>query len=159
MSCRQSIYSGLICCLLLAMAATQATAASAWETRLSVRAGSGENRLSFGQRSGATAGVDGQYEVPALLGGNLMAWFDLEGGAYWRDIKGFQAGQQTTWILQVESTQMAAVVQLSWPNAALPGGTLVLRDLTTGAQVNMKQQSSYSYNNAGPRQFQLVAGP
>lgn len=159
MSRRQNICSGLICCLLLVMAATQATAVSVWETRLVVRAGSGENRLSFGQRPDATLGVDGQYEVPALLGGNVKAWFDLEGGAYWRDIKGFQADQETTWTLQVESNQAAGLVQLSWPNATLPGGSLVLMDLTSGAQIDMKQQSSYTYNNAGPRQFQLVVGP
>jgi hypothetical protein len=140
------------------LAATQTLAAPDWETRLSVRAGSGENRLSFGQRANATDGFDGQYDVPAMPGGTLNAHFDLEAGTYWRDIKGLQTGKSAVWTLQVESTLPAETVLLSWPNAALPEGT-TLRDLTTGTQVDMKQQTSYIYSNDGPRLFQLVAGP
>lgn len=158
MSCKKILGSCIISSLLLTLTATQTLAAPEWETRLTVRAGSGENRLSFGQRADATDGFDGQYDVPAMLGGTLNAHFDLEAGTYWRDIKGLQSGQPATWTLEVKSTLKAATVLVSWLNANLPEGT-ILRDLTTGTQVDMKQQTSYSYSNDGPRQFQLVAGP
>ncbi|MHB1399096.1 MAG: hypothetical protein ACYCYJ_10405 [Trichloromonadaceae bacterium] len=158
MSCKKILGSCIISSLLLTLTATQTLAAPEWETRLTVRAGSGENRLSFGQRADATDGFDGQYDVPAMLGGTLNAHFDLEAGPYWRDIKGLQSGQPATWTLEVKSTLKAATVLVSWLNANLPEGT-ILRDLTTGTQVDMKQQTSYSYSNDGPRQFQLVAGP
>lgn len=159
MSSRQTIYFSMISLLFLTLTISQAMASADWETRLSVRSGSGENRLSFGQRSDATAGVDGQYEVPSMPGGNLNAWFALEGGAYWRDIKGASSGEQAQWALKVDSSPSAGVVTISWGSTAFPAGSLVLHDIVTGAQIDMKQSTSYSYSSNGPREFLLIAGP
>lgn len=132
-----------------------AFAAEEWEGRLRVKSGAAESRLAFGQRSDATPGVDGHYDVPAMFGGNLKAWFDLDGAPYWRDIQGLTQGEGQ-WDFQVESGRLGATIEFSWQVPTSLPGALFLVDPSLGQRIDLRQQSSFRYVNQGPRQFQLM---
>lgn len=133
---------------------TQALASEGgWEARLVVAVGEAENKLSLGQRPDATDGLDDFYEVPAMLGGDIRAWFEGPEGPLWRDIK---APGETAWSMKVKSGKSGETIKLSWDSARLAGDMAVsLVDLRSGASVDMKAIGSYTYKNAGPRRFKV----
>ena len=55
-------------------------AADGWEANITVGAATAENELSFGQKSDATDGPDGAYDVPAMLNGDIKASFKASDG-------------------------------------------------------------------------------
>jgi len=127
-------------------------AAPAWEVGLKVQSGPAKNKLAFGQMVDATDGIDGRYDVEALLRGQVQAYFKTGGKKLWRDIKG--AG--SSWDLVVESSLVGETVALSWHPERLPqGGVILLHDLATGGVVDMAQAPNYTYINAGARTLRI----
>ena len=131
-----------------------------WEANITASTStSAQNRISFGQRSDATDGFDGQYEVPAFSGGQISAYFphpewNVPAELYWRDIKG--PDPQKTWVFKVESVLNGNTLSLMWNSSQIPEGyTAILVDDTTGASADMTTQGVYIYTNTGPRQFTI----
>lgn len=108
--------------LVVLLALPLLAAASDWECRLAVQAGTATNVLSFGQRSDAHDGNDGRYDVPAMLQGAVQARFFAGGQGYWRDIKG---PGRAEWLLRVDVIDITVPVTLSWNDCHVPAGTTV----------------------------------
>ena len=137
----------------LAAATLAAEPGFAWEASLEVGVQNARNKLSFGQRPDATDGIDGLYDVPALLSGDIKACFLLEGDKYWRDVKAEGAKQ---WVLVIESELEGEVISIGWKPGELPEqADIVLMDDTARMAFDMKTGSSYSYKNDSPRQFRI----
>ncbi len=138
----------------------QSVMAGDWEARIIASTSTGaENRLTFGQRSNATDGFDGRYDMPAFLSGDIMAYFphpewDTPAENFWRDIKA--PDPQKTWLFYVESVLSGDTLSLTWDSSKLPENyNVFLIDNLTGDWVDMTGQSSYSYANDGPRGFTI----
>lgn len=129
-----------------------------WQIDIRVSVLNAENRLSIGQRPDAQDGIDGRYDVPALLSGDIMAYIELNGREYWRDIKSdceiSPCNKQ--WDIFVESELEGKTINLKWNPSDLPHGiNITLTDTVTGTIIDMKKQSSYAYENTGKRQFRV----
>lgn len=131
-------------------------AGEGWEASLKIGVGTAENKLSFGQKPDATDGIDGLYDVPALLSGDIEAYFLLGEGKYWRDI---MADGTKEWTLAVKSELKGETITLKWKPGDFPKGTsVVLMDDTVRKAFDMKNGGSYSYQNNGQRQFRIRVG-
>jgi type 1 fimbria pilin len=132
-----------------------AFAGGAWEMEITAQVQDATNRLVIGQAADATEGKDGRYDIPALLGGDIRAYLDLEGEAYWKDIREACDGAcEKVWTITVESGLAGETVTLAWDAASVPeGASLVLTDESTGGTVDMGQASSYHFENTGTRTF------
>ena len=117
----------------------------AWEAKITIRAGEIETKLIFGQEPDASSGMDGRYDVPALLSGELQAYFEAGGQRLWRDIRGTGVGE---WAMVIESSRTGEIVLL-WESEKLPDREVLLID--GGLSINMKEISRYSYTNDGKR--------
>lgn len=136
--------------LVIFWVAIQASPARAdeWEMRLTVYASNAYNKLSMGQKNGASDGVDASYDVPALLNGDIKAYFVQGGSAYWRDIKS-ASGSSKKWTIRVESNKGRAI-QVKWDPRQLPSGkTFTLKDEPASRDVSLRSGTSYSYVSDG----------
>lgn len=127
-----------------------------WEAALLVSAGDAEHRLSLGLYKDARDGTDGRYDVPALFTdeNDFRAYISLEGAQYWRDIQAdcSQKSCIKTWDIFVESLPGGASVRITWDPDSLPKRSDVfLTDAITGSRMDMKKQSSYSFEEGGKR--------
>lgn len=133
--------------------ATASHAMGGWQLEIRAKVQRAETRLVIGQDAGATDGLDGAFDVPAFLGGEIMAHIALDSGQFWKDIRALcEAGCKKTWHITVEATAQKETVTLSWEPASAPQG-LWLVDETTGKAIEMRATGSYSYLNAGARGF------
>lgn len=140
----------------LAILAQPALAGEGWETTLTVGLNNAENKLVFGQRPDATDGPDGLYDVPALLSGDIEAYFELQDGKYWRDIR---ADGGTQWTVTVRSELIGETIRLNWIPGDMPeGASVVLMDDTARQAFDMTSGNGYEYKNDGPRQFRIQVG-
>jgi hypothetical protein len=125
-----------------------ALAGDSWEANLMVTAGEASCRLSMGQRVDATEFNDGHYDVPAMLSGELHAYFIGGGGVLWRDIRPLDSPGQE-WSLMIKSSKTNAPVEISWETEKLPAGfSFDLFDKKTGKELDMREYSSYMIENA-----------
>ncbi|MBU0675045.1 MAG: hypothetical protein KJ950_10415 [Proteobacteria bacterium] len=137
--------------LLLTLIAAPILAGNGWETNLTVSAGPASSRLSFGQQADATGGLDGRYDVPAMLSGDLQARFTDGGGTLWRDIRSTDGNQE--WQLAVEA---AGPVILRWDPAGLPSGSsLTLEDSARGKSIDMATVGEYAVTASGTSEFMI----
>lgn len=137
----------------LALLAQPLLAGDGWETTLKVCVRNAENKLYFGQRPDATDGLDGLYDVPALLSGDIEAYFKLEDGKYWRDVRADGAKE---WTVVVKSDLDGETIRLNWKPEDMPeGASAVLMDDTAREAFDMKTGNGYEYKNDGPRQFRI----
>jgi hypothetical protein len=129
----------------------------AWQMEIAAGVGNATNRLVVGQAADATEGVDGRYDIPALLSGDIQAYLDLGGEAYWRNIKDVCTGPcEKTWAVTVASSLAGETVTLRWNPSSVPGlAALALTDEATAETVDMSQAGAYSYQNTGARTFTL----
>lgn len=128
-------------------------AADGWEANITVGAATAENKLSFGQKTDATDGPDGAYDVPAMLNGDIKASFKTsDGKPYWRDIKASDGGVKI-WKLTLESGLDRERVTLKWKPTAMNALKAVLLDDRGGFLADMKIDNAYSYINDGQRSF------
>lgn len=150
----------VIAFMLIVIGVSPSLATDGWEINIVVSVGVAENRLSFGQRPDATDGVDGQYDVPAMLSGDVRAYFPNPDGKYWRDIKAMTPGAVKIWEINIESPLTGQMVEVKWKRELLPENARVnLIDNSAGAVIDMKAQGSYKYQNNGQRQLKVEVLP
>lgn len=133
-----------------------AFATDGWEANLAISVSSAENRLLFGEKADGTDDLDGQYDVPPLLGGNLAAYFTNGGGNLWRDIRSQkQAGN--TWKLHIESSVAHdRLVTVQWDPEDFPEwNNVTLNDVKNGVIVDMKKSNMFVYKNIGPKDLEI----
>ncbi len=134
------------------------TAGSDWEMNLKVKSGNAANRLIIGQRPDATDGIDGRYDVPALLAGDIKAYMSIESDEYWKNIKeSCMIPCKKTWNIFVESDSMGQI-DLSWDLIAIPDDVSInLINVETGDVMDMKtKQNEYKYNYVGSKKEFIV---
>ena len=146
--------------VLLAWSASIPASAAEWEATIVASTPDGaENRLTFGQMPDATDAYDSRYEVRAILGGDIKAYFphmDWENIAkqLWRDIKA--PDQMKSWDFEVESALDGIDIRLQWDPSKLPEGYAVeLTDMATYAVIDMTTQNNYYFTSYGPRLFAI----
>jgi hypothetical protein len=133
-------------------------AGDGWQIEIKASVLNAENRLSIGQRPDATDGIDGRYDIPALLSGDIMAYIELVDREYWKDIKGMCEREACTknWDIIIDSDLTGENIKLNWNPHYLPSDmNVTLADITTGNVIDMKKQSSYVYKHIGKRKFRL----
>lgn len=121
-------------------------AADGWEANVMITSGSAASRLSFGQRSDATDLVDGVYDLPAMLTGDLQVYFHNVAESLWRDIRGMEP--QSEWQLVIFNRRLDEAVKVSWDPAALPEKSEIkLIDDAKGIETDMKLTNEYILEN------------
>ena len=131
-----------------------------WEANLTVTISTADNKLSFGQRAGAADGIDGKYDVPALLSGDIRAYFLTEKGNYWRDIKSLTPAETKRWDIRVESPLKGKIIIIRWnPGNMTAVSVINLIDRSSGVIMDMKAINSCSYQNNGVREFSIEVRP
>ncbi len=137
-----------------------AQASDGWEANIVVGVSTAENKLSFGQMADATDGIDGKYDVPAMLSGNVKAYFADAGKSYWRSIKALSVGQPKKWNMRVESTLNGETVMVRWNPRKLPSsGAISITDTVSGKVTDMRADDSYSFRNEGARELLIEVAP
>jgi len=149
--------------VLLAWSTSTPASAEEWQVKIVASTSDGaENSLYFGQKPDATDGYDSRYEVLALLGGDIEAYFphaewDVLAEHFWRDIKA--PDQMKSWVFEVNTALSGTEIMLKWDPLKLPDGyTVELTDTAQQAVINMTSQSEhyyYTYSGSGPRQFTI----
>jgi hypothetical protein len=153
---KQKAFYLLLTLYLAASPASIAFAANGWEANLNIAVSGAENRLLFGEQTDATAGLDGQYDVPPMLGGNMAAYFTNGGGDLWRDIRPLtQDGN--SWKLHIESSIYNRYITLHWDPAMFPETAKVtMNDVKDGIIIDMKNNNLFAYKNAAPKDLEIV---
>lgn len=144
----------------LAWSTSIPASAEEWEVKIVASTPDGaENSLYFGQKPDATDGYDSRYEVRAMLGGDIEAYFphaewDVLGEHFWRDIKA--PDQMKSWVFEVNTALSGVEIMLKWIPSKLPEGYAVeLTDMATYDVIDMTSQGNYYYTDTGPRQFSI----
>jgi hypothetical protein len=142
---------------------SDAYASAEWEVTLRVEAGTGYNRLILGADSTATDGYDPIWEVYALLGGEIEAYFphtewNMVHQVFWRDIRAKAPGKTTEWLFDVELSLNNSDFTIKWDLSKLPDKyTIFLIDDTTAQQIDMRLSNSYSFvYTTGVRPFRVT---
>src|SRR3989337_206210 len=131
-----------------------------WEANLTVTISTADNKLSFGKRADAADGIDGKYDVPALLSGDIRAYFLTEKGNYWRDIKSRSPAETKRWDIRVESPLKGKIIIIRWnPGNMTAVSVINLIDRSSGVIMDMKAINSCSYQNNGVREFSIEVRP
>ena len=131
-------------------------ASDGWETNLTITVAGAENKLSFGLQADATDAIDGQYDVPPMLGGSITSYFSDGGGLLWRDIRALSTGAKS-WKLHIESPLNDKYVYLTWDPTMFPDGARVtLKDPTSGFSVNMTDRNLFAFKNVGPKDLEII---
>ncbi|RJQ49686.1 MAG: hypothetical protein C4538_01710 [Nitrospiraceae bacterium] len=145
--------------IMMLVCASTSLAGDAWEMIITAYVNDAENRLIIGQRPDAREGIDGEHDVPALLAGDIMAYLELEGQEYWKDMRETCLTQCVrTWNVFVESELIGETVGLEWDAAGIPDDIAVtLTDTLSGSVIDMKMEEGISYENTGDRDFVVEA--
>ena len=144
--------------LILILAASGAVfAEDGWQADIHVRVLNAENRVVIGQMPDATDGIDGKYEVPAILAGDIKAFTWTDDKTMWKDIKGICGSSCVrTWDLMVDSALEGETIEVTWDSRSFPAdASVTLVDTETGTSVNMLENSGYRYTNQGASQFRI----
>lgn len=130
------------------------TAENDWQVNIKAKILDVENRLVIGQGHEAGDGIDGRYDVPALLGGDIEAYIELEDNRFWKDIKkSCENTCQKMWNIFVESNAMGNM-ELTWDLLNIPNDISInLLDTKTGEIINMKTNNKYPFENTGKRRL------
>lgn len=159
----RTINIALMALLLLAVAApsyAKARYGSQWEVTVSVRYGDDITHLAIGGDKMATDGYDNRWDSKGVLGGYLNAFFYHPEWAkdtpyFWSDIR--DLGLPDEWSFSVSARYRT--IDIYWSLSAAPDGLeLTFIDDYTGATVDMRTQSSYTYANvsSAARPFRVV---
>ena len=133
-----------------------AFAADGWETSLTISVAGAENKLSFGQQADATDSIDGQYDVPPMIGGLITSYFSDGGGLLWRDIRALTP-RIKSWKLHIESSLSDKYIFLTWDPTKLPDRAgVILKDTINGVVVNMNDRNMFAFKNVGPKELEIV---
>lgn len=151
----------ILLAMLLAWSISIPASAEEWEVQIVASTPAGaENSLYFGQKPDATDGYDSRYEVRAMLGGDIEAYFphaewDVLAEHFWRDIKA--PDQMKSWVFEVKTALGGTETILKWNPSKLPEGYAVeLTDMAQHTVIDMTSQSEhYYYTYSEPRQFTI----
>jgi len=141
---------------------TNAYASAEWEVTLRVEAGTGHNELVLGVDATATDGYDPVWEVYALLGGEIKAYFPhfdwpMVHQVFWRDIRAKAPGTTAEWSFVVDSTLNNSEFAINWDLSRVPENyTIFLRDDTTAQQLDMRLTTFYSFIYTDSRTFRVT---
>jgi hypothetical protein len=130
---------------------SNAYASAEWQVTVRVEAGTGYNRLILGADPTATDGYDPVWEVYALLGGKIEAYFphpewNMVHQEFWRDIRAKAPGKTTEWLLDVDSSLNNSEFTIKWDLSKFPDKyTIFLIDDTTAQQMDMRLSDSYNF--------------
>ena len=130
---------------------SHAYASAEWEVTLRVEAGTGHNELVLGADDTATDGYDPVWEVYAMLGGDIKAYFPhpewgMVHQLFWRDIKGKTSGT-TEWLFEINSSLSNTNFTITWDLSRVPDSyTIILTDETTLEAIDMHATDFYSFN-------------
>ncbi len=127
-----------------------------WELSIKANVLNAENRLIIGQRADASDGIDGRYDVPALLAGDIKAYMEIDGNKYWKSIKeSCNTPCRKTWNIFIDSEPLGQTIEFSWNSLDIPDNELsiILTDTATGKVVDMKTEYQYSCENTGKKEF------
>lgn len=143
--------------IMMLVCASMGIANDAWEMTITAYINDAENRVIIGQRPDAREGIDGVYDVPALLSGDIMAFTELEGQEYWKDIRETCISQCVrTWNIYVDSVLTGETVGLEWDASAVPDDiSITLTDTLSGHVFDMNKEEAIAYENSGERAFVL----
>ena len=147
--------------VLLAWSTSIPASAEEWEAQIVASTPDGaENSIYFGQKPDASDGYDSRYEVRAMLGGDIEAYFphaewDVLAERFWRDIKA--PDQMKSWVFEVNTALSGTETMLKWNPLKFPEGYAVeLTDMAQNTVIDMTSQSEHSYYTySGPRQFTI----
>ncbi len=131
-------------------------AQNGWEMNITMKLLNAKNRLTIGQRPDASDAVDGKYDVPALLSGDIKAYMELESNKYWKNIKeSCNPPCKKAWNIFVDSEAWGQIIEVSWNSLNIPYDvSIILIDTATGEVIDMKtEQHEYAYENTGRREF------
>ncbi len=137
-------------------------ASAEWEVTLRVEAGTGYNRLVLGADATAMDGYDPVWEVYAMLGGEIEAYFPhfdwpMIHQVFWRDIRAKAPGKTTEWLFEVDSSLNNYNFTIKWDLSKVPDNyTIFLRDDTTAQQLDMRLTTSYGFLYTGSRTFRVA---
>ena len=148
---------------------SNAYAAAEWEVALRVEAGGGHNDLILGADKTATDGYDPVWEVYAMLGGYLEAYFphpewNMVHDIFCRDIRARAPGKTTEWTFMADSSEDETGTPylydynytISWDLSNIPDNyELFLTDVATAQQVDMRVDTSYSFQYTDSRTFKV----
>jgi len=134
---------------------SMATAENNWQVSIKAKILDAENRLVIGQEADASDGIDGRYDVPALLSGDIKAYIEFGDDKLWKDIKkSCEDTCQKTWNIFVESTIAGYNVELTWDLLNMHDNVSInLLDNETGEIINMATNNKHSFGNTGKREF------
>jgi hypothetical protein len=150
----------IIACLFIIFGVTNIASANEWEMTIKAKAGDAENKLVIGQRSDATDGIDGRFDVSAFLAGDIEAYIaDVNGEALWKDIKkACDDPCSKSWDLIVDSKTGSETVTVSWSMENISEDiSFTLIDTTNGKSVDMMSHSSYAFTGDGQRRLLVEA--
>ncbi|GBD95758.1 MAG TPA: hypothetical protein ENG83_04550 [Nitrospirae bacterium] len=130
-----------------------------WNLSIKAHVLNAENRLVVGQAPDAADDIDGRYDVPALLAGDIKAYMELEGKKYWKNIKeSCNTPCKKAWNIYVESDALGRTIELLWNPSDIPDDiSVILIDTATGEVTDMKTEHRKAYKNTGKREFTLEA--
>lgn len=138
-----------------------ANAAPDWQVTLRVEAGTGHNQLILGADETATDDYDPVWEVYAMLGGEIMAYFPhpewgMVHQKFWRDIRAKAApGETTEWSFVVDSLKNYNFT-IRWDLSRIPENyEIVLIDDSTG-QIDMRSTTDYKFPYRSVRSFRVA---
>lgn len=143
----------LFCSMLYSLCffTSDAYASAEWEVALRVEAGTGHNQLVLGADATATDGYDPLWEVYAMLGGEIEAYFPHpEWGnvqqVFSRDIRAKATGKTTEWSFVIDSSLNNNDFIIRWDLSKLPANfTIFLIDDTTAQQIDMHSTATYGF--------------
>jgi hypothetical protein len=161
-----------LCSLLypLCLLPSDACASAEWEVTVRVEAAGGHNDLILGADATATDGYDPVWEVYAMLGGYLEAYFphpewEMVHDIFCRDIKAKAHGKTMEWSFVADSSEDESGnpylynynFTITWDLSRVPEDyTILLTDNTTAQQLDMRLNTSYSFLYTDSRTFKVT---
>lgn len=141
--------------IIILMNTSISIAENGWELSIKAKVLNAENILIIGQNPDASDGVDGRYDVPALLAGDIEAYIKLGNDTYWKDIKeSCTISCQKSWNFFVDSKVAGQIIELRWNPLTIPENISInLTDKATNNVIDMKKANNYYYENTNKREF------
>ncbi len=150
-----------ICLLLLGLVSVMTGSASAaddWSLEINASVLNAQNKLVIGQNTIASDSIDGLYDIPALLSGDIKAYMPLDGQFLWTDLRAScDTSCEKQWNIVIESPLTGELIRLSWDPDQIPDGmSLVLVDTDTGVEVDMSRESAFSFENTYRKELLII---
>ena len=141
--------------IIILMNTSISIAENGWELSIKAKVLNAENILIIGQNPDASDGIDGRYDVPALLAGDIETYIELGNDTYWKDIKeSCTTSCQKSWNFFADSKVVGQTIELRWNPLTIPENMSInLTDKATNNVIDMKKANNYYYENTNKREF------